>query len=155
MLDSKNQICHGSCLCGEVKFQILYPSVAMNHCYCSRCRKASGAEYGTFLHTTLDFFKWLSGEENINHFIPQQGDPRPFCKTCGSRVPKINQSTKHVVIPAGLLDDTPDNLPSVNLYVASKAKWHTITNTLPCYDENAPPEFWTNYLLAFQEKIKK
>ena len=118
----------------------------MNNCYCSRCRKASGATYGTYLHTSTNRFKWISGETDIVQFTPKEGDPRPFCRQCGSRVPVVNQLRKHVVIPAGLLNDVPDLTPSVNIYTRSIAPWHSIQDTLPAFDENAPKEFWARYL---------
>lgn len=143
----------GSCLCGSIQFEILLPSIGMNHCYCSRCRKASGAAFGTFLHTTTNFFKWVSGVDNIINFLPTKGDPRPFCKDCGSRIPVVNKEKSHVVIPAGLLDTAPDLIPSVNLFVGSKASWYSIDNDLPSFNENAPDAFWANYFIEFQKKL--
>jgi hypothetical protein len=145
----------GSCLCGLVKFEISLPCVGMNNCHCSRCRKSSGAAFGTFLHTTTDLFMWVKGEAEIVNFIPNKGDPRPFCKECGSRVPVVNSIKKHVIIPAGLLDQAPDLVPSVNLYVGSKASWYSVNDNLPSFDENAPDEFWGTYFAVFQEKLSK
>ncbi len=153
-IHNKSESITGSCLCGLVKFEVCLPPIGMNNCHCSRCRKASGAAFGTFLHTTTDYFKWTQGEENINNYIPNVGDPRPFCKVCGSRVPVVNNEKNHVVIPAGLLNEAPDLIPSVNIYTGSKAKWYSIQDNLPAFEENAPDEFWAKYFIEFQEKIK-
>lgn len=145
----------GSCLCGLIKFEISLPSIGMINCHCSRCRKASGAAFGTFLHTTADFFKWIEGDESIINFIPTKGDPRPFCKQCGSHIPVVNREKNHVIIPAGLLDEAPDLVPSVHLYIGSKAEWHSIQDNLPTFYDNAPDEFWKKYFIEFQEKLAK
>lgn len=145
----------GSCLCSQVKFEVSFPSIGMNNCHCSRCRKASGAAFGTFLHTTTKHFKWIEGHESIINFIPNKGDPRPFCKQCGSRVPVVKLEQNHVIIPAGLLDDAPDLIPSVNLFIDSKAKWYCISDGLPAFSENAPDDFWARYFVEFQEKLAK
>ena len=114
----------GSSLCGHVQFKIKPPSIGMNNCHCSRCHKASGAAFGTFLHTTTDFFEWTQVEEDILDLKPKEGDSRPFCKHCGSRVPVVKLIEKHVIIPAGLLNEASDLIPSVNIYFGSKAKWY-------------------------------
>jgi hypothetical protein len=43
------------------------------------------------------------------------------------------------VIPAGTLDVDPGVRPSVNIFVASKAPWHEITDELPRWDQFSPP----------------
>ena len=143
----------GSCLCGLVKFVVSLPSIGMINCHCSRCRKASGSAFGTFLHTTTDLFKWVHGEDDIINFIPKEGDPRPFCKQCGSHVPRVNNKEKHVIIPAGLLNEAPDLIPSVNIYIRSKAQWYLIKDDLQAFEENAPNEFWAKYFVEFQERL--
>lgn len=40
---------HGSCLCGEVTFEVDPPFHKMVHCHCSRCRKATGTGHATNL----------------------------------------------------------------------------------------------------------
>ena len=30
---------HGSCLCGQVRFELTGPAQFINHCHCSMCRK--------------------------------------------------------------------------------------------------------------------
>ncbi|MBT3982379.1 MAG: GFA family protein [Bacteriovoracaceae bacterium] len=127
---------------------------AINNCHCSRCRKATGSSFGTFLHTTPNLFKWTQGEEEINNFTPAKGDPRPFCKTCGSRVPSINLEEEHVIVPAGLIEGDPNLIPSVNIHTDSKACWYSITDDLASFAEDAPDSFWEPYFKAFQENLE-
>ena len=135
----------GSCLCGGIRFEVALPGIVINHCHCSRCRKASGGAFGTYFHTRLGAFRWLGGEELIERFQPAAGDPRPFCSRCGSRVPLVEAADDHVIIPAGTFDDDPGLRPSVNIHAASKAPWYTITGDLPTFDEDAPASFWEQF----------
>ena len=41
----------GSCLCGDVAWQVDGPVELMSHCHCSRCRKSHGAAFATALST--------------------------------------------------------------------------------------------------------
>jgi len=125
----------GSCLCGKVCFEI-DPEFALyiNNCHCSRCRKGSGAAYGSFLQISGDHFRWLSGEEEIQAYEPVPGNHRPFCRTCGSRLPVVNEQYNHAFVPAGLLDGDPGIKPSMHIYVGSMAPWHEITDDLPVFD---------------------
>lgn len=133
----------GSCLCGGVQFSFTPPGIVMNNCHCSRCRKASGAAFGTYLHVHRSEFSWDSGEELIRAFQPKQGDPRPFCSTCGTRVPIVEEDS--VIVPAGTLDGDPGTKPSVNIHVSSKASWSSVPEGIPSFDADAPDSFWVQF----------
>ena len=128
----------GSCLCGAIAYEAPEPALFFNHCHCSMCRKAHGAAFGTFLHTRAGGFRWLRGEDLVRQFHSSPGNSRNFCATCGSNVPVVHPALDHVVIPAGTLDDDPGVRPSVNIFVASKAPWHEITDELPRCDGYPP-----------------
>jgi len=38
-----------SCLCGDVVWELDGPFELMSHCHCSRCRKAHGAAFATYV----------------------------------------------------------------------------------------------------------
>ena len=35
----------GTCLCGQIKFEVTPPFAGFRYCHCSRCRKASGSAH--------------------------------------------------------------------------------------------------------------
>ncbi len=39
----------GSCLCGEITFALRFPSKWIVHCHCSRCRRAHGSAFVTWV----------------------------------------------------------------------------------------------------------
>lgn len=135
----------GSCLCGGVRFEVELPGIVMNNCHCSRCRKASGAAFGTYFHASLAAFRWVAGEELVTLFQPDNGDARPFCSRCGTRTPLVETDDDHVIVPAGTFDDDPGITPQVHIHVASKAPWFAISDDLPAFDADASESFWAQY----------
>ena len=122
----------GSCLCGEVSFEIDEEKIVMmSNCHCINCRKVSGADYGTFIQIPPQDFKWLSGREFVTTYESSPGNHRAFCKNCGSRMPQSNDAWPFVSIPAGNLDEDPGMIPNANTFTASKAPWLSIDQSLP------------------------
>ena len=37
----------GSCLCGNIVYEISGPIIGINYCHCMQCRKAGGSAFGT------------------------------------------------------------------------------------------------------------
>ena len=131
----------GSCLCGQVTYQLDGGVELINHCHCSMCRKAHGAAFASFLHATSEGFRWNSGESLVERYQSSVGNVRAFCRVCGSNMPVV-ESGNHVIIPAGTLDDDPGVRPIVNIFAGFKAPWFAIEDSLPQFDEHPPDEFW-------------
>jgi hypothetical protein len=131
----------GSCLCGQVRYELDGGIQLINNCHCSMCRKAHGSAFGTFLHAHLRGFRWLSGEDTISHYCSSAGNDRAFCSACGSSMPVVNEEEGEVNIPAGSLDDDPGIKPVVHIFTAHKAPWHEITDDIQQFDE-FPPDEW-------------
>lgn len=132
---------HGSCLCGQVRFELASPAQFINHCHCSMCRKAHGAAFGSFLHADGASFRWIAGESYVKNYPSSPGNVRAFCTVCGSNLPVLENEGAHVIIPAGSLDDDPKARPIVHIHTASQAPWYKITDDLPQFPEFPPEEF--------------
>ena len=132
----------GSCLCGSVRFELVGPPLFINHCHCSRCRKAAGAAFGSFLHADGSGFRWVSGEADVTVCDCAPFASRAFCRICGSNVPVLEDEGAHVIVPAGGLDDDPGVRPVMHFHVASKAPWFEITDGVPEFAEYPPEDFW-------------
>ena len=48
----------------------------------------------------------------------------------------------HVTIPVGTLDCDPGVKPIVHIFTSSTPSWYEYTDSLPCFDEQAPEDFW-------------
>ena len=129
----------GSCLCGEVRFEVTGPLVGFRYCHCSRCRKATGSAHAANIFLPQRQFKWVAGEALVKRFdLP--GAKRfavCFCTRCGTRMPHEIATTENVLIPAGTLDASPAERPEGSIFWGSRAPWFTETPALPKHDEYA------------------
>jgi hypothetical protein len=133
-------ITEGSCLCGDVAFEIQGDALAMRNCHCSRCRRGRSAAHATNLFYPLDAFRWVRGETQVVDFALPEARlfGTAFCRRCGSGLPRVAASRGVVVVPAGALDVDPGVRPSQHIFVGSKAPWFDITDDLPKYEELPP-----------------
>jgi hypothetical protein len=126
-----------SCLCGSVKFEITPPPLAFRYCACTRCRKATGAAHAANLIVAQSQLKWLSGESLTRRFdLP--GTKRfavCFCTQCGTRVPHKIAGTENYLVPAGVLDASPDARPDRLIFWGSRAPWFVETAELVKHEE--------------------
>ena len=124
----------GSCLCGAVRFEVDPPFTAFRYCHCSRCQKASGSAHAANAFLPEAQFRWLSGESLIKQFdLPQaQRFSVWFCTQCGSRVPHRVRGRSDMLIPAGLLDQAPDQRPENSIFWGSRAAWYVMPDEMPC-----------------------
>jgi len=133
---SQQQSIAGSCLCGEVRFEIRPPLSGFRYCHCSRCQKATGAAHAANIFLPERQFKWLAGESLIRRFdLP--GARRfavSFCTQCGTRMPHQIVGTENVLVPAGVLDANPDLQPDSSIFWGSKAPWYVETQALPKFE---------------------
>ena len=125
----------GSCLCGDVRIEINGKVSGGSHCHCSMCRKAHGAAFGTYALVSAADFRIVSGADRITRYASSSGVSRMFCGRCGSTLQwQIETKPDIVEIALGVLDDDPGVRPSRHIFVASKAPWHEITDSLPQHE---------------------
>jgi hypothetical protein len=129
----------GSCLCGEVKYEIEGSLHNVSHCYCSMCCKSHGAAFATYAAMEPDKFKWVSGEELVTVYISSPEMGRCFCSKCGATLGAV-EDNKVTYITLGTVDGDPGVRSEANIFVASKASWYEITDSLPQHDEYPVPE---------------
>jgi len=129
-----------SCLCGAVKFEITPPLVAFRYCACTRCRKATGAAHAANIVLPQSQLKWAAGESLVKRFdLP--GAKRfavCFCTQCGTRMPHKIAGTENYLVPAGVLDDSPDARPDRLIFWESKAPWFVETTEIAKHPEYGP-----------------
>ncbi len=122
----------GSCLCGEVRYEVEPPFLRAGHCHCGRCRKHSGAAVCTQARVLQERFHLISGAEFIRVYGKGQGAVKAFCKNCGSSLFGGDwPDGPDVSIRMGTLDDDPGIRPELHTFVASKAPWDEIHDDLP------------------------
>lgn len=130
----------GTCLCGQVSYEILNNMGIFQYCHCSRCRKFTGSAHASNLFVKPADFIWLTGAEFVGRYNPPTSKyfATAFCKVCGSSLPWCSKGGNVVVIPAGTLDVDPEIQPQWNVFCDSKAAWYVNPNDLPQYQQLPP-----------------
>jgi hypothetical protein len=125
----------GSCLCGEVRFEVEGTFDHFFLCHCEHCRKDTGSAHGANLFSSSAKLKWLSGERRVTTFnLHSTRHVRSFCARCGSALPNVQMNGQLLVVPAGSLNSEVPIRPTAHLFVASKAGWDRDLEKIPMID---------------------
>ena len=138
-IDQKPGIVQGSCLCGDIAYELTGAPLVMYQCHCSRCRRARSAAHGANVFYKAEQLRWIRGEAQVvDYKLPEaERFGVAFCRRCGAAVPRVAKSM--VVVPAGALDTDPGVRPKAHICVASKASWFTIGDAIPQLAGLPPP----------------
>ena len=133
----------GSCLCGEVVFQLEEPLSDIELCHCRKCRKAYGAPFAATLYCTKNAFKWTRGEASVRAYdAPLEESPpayrHSFCATCGSPLPLVWERLPFVEVPASSLDAVIDSRPAYQMFGCQRLEWIGEAHGLRWYERGAP-----------------
>ena len=133
-----SSVFQGSCLCGSVHYEIEGDPSVFNHCYCSRCRKASGTGHASnIIMRTPERFEWTSGEELLGEYqVPDAERFRTvFCTRCGSQLPRQAPDNSYALIPAGSLDSESPIQPTDRIMWDSRSDWSCDDREIPTWSE--------------------
>ena len=123
----------GSCLCGEIQYELHGEFDSFFLCHCKYCQKDSGSAHGANLFSKKAQLIWTSGEENVTTFnLPNSRHNKSFCKNCGSPMPIIHKDL--LAVPAGSIDGDFSMKPTAHIFVASKACWEDQLNDLKKFE---------------------
>jgi hypothetical protein len=128
------QVIHGGCLCGAVRFTAELPSKWCAHCHCKMCRRAHGAGYVTWVGFESKQFKLEAGEDLLQWYESSSGARRGFCQACGSTM--LFESARwpgETHIALGCIDDPIDREPQANVFFDSHVNWMPINEALKIF----------------------
>jgi len=125
----------GSCLCGEVRFEIEGEFERFYLCHCEYCRKDTGSAHAANLFSSTAVLKWLSGADSVSQFdLPATRHSRSFCRICGSALPIMQMKGELLVVPAGSLNCEVLIRPSAHIFGSSRASWDDSLEKVPTID---------------------
>jgi len=127
----------GKCFCGAARYEVADEFVYAANCHCSNCRRTTGSAFKPFAGIERDKFHLIAGEDELLIFGDESGHDA-HCGRCGSLMYSLVRDGAYVHVAMGTLVDDPAIRPSAHIFVGSKAKWFTITDDLPQYDEHVP-----------------
>lgn len=122
----------GSCLCGAVRLRASLPSKWVAHCHCSRCRRAHGAAFVTWIGFEADRVQVDDPDGALRWFVAETGAGRAFCSHCGSPMFfRSEQWPGELHVARALLTDEPDRQPQAHVFYDTHVPWVTLGDDLP------------------------
>jgi len=127
----------GSCLCGQVRYELKGESNRFYHCHCQRCRKATGTGHASNIMVKIENFSWLNGEALLKRYNVPEAERfhNLFCSECGSSMPREVPELGMTIIPAGSLDSEPEMKPHARIFCGSRSEWSCSGDEITCHSE--------------------
>ena len=124
MTDNPLTPIRGSCLCGEVAFEVTPPAKFCSHCHCTMCRRAHGAPFVTWVGIPEAQVRVVKGQGTLMRYRSSPGGSRTFCGKCGTQLFCQNDHAPGLidVTRASLPDDAGFD-PMSHIYYSDKAAW--------------------------------
>ena len=119
----------GSCLCGNIKFEVTGELNAIDACHCTECRKYSGHFFVStdILRSNLK----LNDESRIKWFSSSEKVQRGFCPDCGSSLFWSPTKLDWISVAMGAFDTTTTTQLQMHIHVSEKGDYYDISDNLP------------------------
>ncbi len=128
-----DQIRHGGCLCGAVRYRVQWPPLLVATCHCGNCQKQAGSALSVIAFLKREQLE-VTGELSTYTDTADSGEPvyRKFCGKCGS--PVITETPAatlqgNIFIKAGTLDDCSGLVPTLHFWTKSAQEWFVFSET--------------------------
>ena len=117
-----NNIVEGGCFCGSVRYSFKFDKYPSANCYCSICRRISGAPFVSWLAIPLDLFKYLNNKPK--KIKSSSHGNRFFCEECGTPIACIlEEDPKNINITIASLDNPEEFVPKDDIYLEDMLDW--------------------------------
>lgn len=130
----------GGCLCGAVRYEGEATPMFQMKCYCSDCRKTSGAGHTANIVVDKNSVA-VTGATGRFASKADSGNEvtRVFCPRCGSQIYALNSGLPHAVaIRAATLDDPEIFAPQMTVYASRAPGWDRPAAAGPVFDQMPP-----------------
>jgi len=130
MMNEHGATLFGSCLCGQVSFEIDLPVIWCGHCHCDLCRRAHGAAFVTWFGVSTEAFH-LKEDKNLQWYASSDEAKRGFCSICGSTM--FFHSSRwademHIALP--FVHGDINKEPSIHVYWDRHVPWVELQDDL-------------------------
>lgn len=122
----------GSCLCGAVVFRAPGPARWVAHCHCTRCQRAHGAPFVTWVGFEAEQVALDDPAGRLHWFTTPEGAARGFCSQCGSPMFfKSGHYPGELHVARALIQPPFAQAPQVNAFYSTRAGWAEDVHQLP------------------------
>ncbi|MFK7913526.1 MAG: GFA family protein [Pseudomonadales bacterium] len=131
----------GGCLCGAVRYTFDAAPLAIVHCHCLDCQKATGSGFATVFGVLLTHFECTDASAALRDYtvVAASGRTvtRQFCGQCGSPLfTRAALNPDQVWIKAGSLDDPGQLQASASCWADSAQPWAPPPPGVACFAQN-------------------
>lgn len=129
------------CLCGAVRFSIAADPLGARTCWCRLCQYLGAGTATANVVFPRDKVSW-TGEIRYHETLADSGNHmrRGFCPECGTPLTSEALERPHLIfLRIGALDDPDLIAPEMTLWTSQAPDWACISDSLPRFDEQAPP----------------
>lgn len=119
----------GSCLCGDVAFDVIENLAPVVACHCGQCRKQTGSAWLNIDVQDTDLT--LRKDTGLKWFTSSPGIKRGFCGTCGSLLFWKVDGDSDLAVSAGAFDNPTGTRLAQHIWCAHKGDFYEIADDLP------------------------
>lgn len=128
--DAMQQLHHGGCHCGALRYAFSGPLQDIAHCHCSVCRRVSGGLVTTWITVPREAFSWVKGPPV--RYDSSSTCQRFFCGHCGAHLALATRlSPESIDVTIATLDH-PELAPADrHIWADSRLPWLHLDEHLP------------------------
>ena len=119
----------GSCLCGEISFEVDAALSPPDGCHCTQCRRQSG-HYWASTDVPREKLK-VRGEDKLTWYRSSQRVRRGFCSVCGSALFWDADGREKIAIGMGAFDAPTGTKMEKHIFTAYKGDYYDLADGLP------------------------
>ena len=120
----------GSCLCGDISFEVRGTPMGASMCHCGQCRKQSGGVWSSAFVPEDDLK--ISGD--VTWFEASDTAKRGLCPRCGSFLFWKAHDEDTISFALGAVDGPTGLTLEKHIFVADKGDYYEIADGLPQRD---------------------
>lgn len=120
---------NGSCLCGEVTFEVRGVPAGGTLCHCSQCRKQSGHVWASAVIPENDLV--LKNHGTLHWYRASDTARRGFCGVCGAFLFWQNDDENTLSFSLGSIDGPTGLRLQKHIFVADKGDYYDIADGVP------------------------
>lgn len=126
----------GGCFCGQIRYELTHPPIAMGFCHCHSCQKISGCGYYAWVLVPKDGIK-ITGDIKEYGSTGGSGNTvyRGFCSNCGSRLSTRGEWLgDRMTLAVGSLDNPALFKPQMHLWTEEAQVWDLMDPDVPNFE---------------------
>lgn len=125
---------NGSCLCGQVSFDLIGALRPVVYCHCQQCRKTSG-HFVAASAVNNENLKMVT-DAGLAWYRSSDLAERGFCKECGSSIFWRPTHGRYICVMAGALESPTGTEACEHIYTDDAGDYYSIDDDLPKYPQD-------------------